>query len=93
MEVRAVVAGAAGESVPLHDALEALALADAGDLDLVAGGEDVHGDLLRRRQDRSPPDLDEVASWERRPAFFRWPSRGLLSRLALTSPYAIWVAA
>ena len=61
MEVGTVVAGTTGEPVPLDDALEALALADAGHLDLVAGGEDLDGDGLADGQLVLAADLDEVA--------------------------------
>ena len=61
MEVSAVIAGTTGEPVPLDDALEALALADAGHFDLVAGGEDVDGDGLADGQLVLAPHLDEVA--------------------------------
>src|SRR4051794_10203703 len=46
-----VAVGAVGgadpvEAVPLHDTRETLALAGAGDVDLLAGGEDVGTELL-----------------------------------------------
>src|SRR5665647_640759 len=61
MEVSAVIAGTAGKPVTLHNALKALALADTGHLDLVAGGEGLHGNGVADGQIVLTPHLDEVA--------------------------------
>src|SRR5581483_11108285 len=60
--VRAVRHRAAGEAVPLHRALEALADGDPGHLHLVARLEDLHGDVLALHGVREvAAELDEVA--------------------------------
>src|SRR6476620_4740175 len=60
--VRAVRARARAEVVPLDGALEALADADAGDLDLVARLEDLDGDRLAfARAVDAAAELDELA--------------------------------
>src|SRR2546425_11613900 len=46
----AVGPGAAAEAVPVHHALEAATLGGAGDLDPLAGGEDVDLDLRARHR-------------------------------------------
>src|SRR5207247_1962108 len=56
--VRTVGLGTAGEVVQVDRALEALALRDAGDDDLVAGGEAVRADLLPLREAAHVIDAD-----------------------------------
>jgi len=64
VEVSTVVSRTTGEPVPLHDALKAFTLADAGHFDLVSGGEDTHGDCLADGQLVLTPHLDEMALGE-----------------------------
>ena len=77
-----MVAGTAGEPVPLDHALEALALADAGHFDLVAGGEDIHSDGVADGQLVLAPHLDEVALG-RHAGLLEMPEQGLVQPLGL----------
>src|SRR5712692_2543843 len=58
---RAVRLGPAAELVPLDEALEALALRRGGDIDELAGGEDLRLELLAGLEAFVAPDLDDVA--------------------------------
>src|SRR4051812_35711217 len=81
--VRAVALGAAAEVVALDRALEALALADAGDLDLLAGLERRGGHGVADRQLTGlVAELDEVLA-RRRVGLAQVPQLGLREVLLL----------
>jgi hypothetical protein len=61
MEVSAMVSRAACETMALDDALEALALGNTGDLDLIADREDIHGHGVAHRQLVLTPHFHQVA--------------------------------
>ena len=80
---------AAAEVVALDRALEALALGDAGDLDLVAGLERLDGDGLADRAARRPRrGTPRGARAAAASAFFRWPSSALVRCFSLAAPKA-----
>ena len=72
----------AAEAVAVHDALEAAALGGAGDLDQLAGGEDVDLDLgaRRRRLAARGAKTRSTCGAASSPAFLAWPSSALVVR-------------